>query len=308
MLIFIIILILCLFFPERALNSVTESVSLWANNVLPSLLPFMILSKSLFYSGGVKLFSHILKPVMRFLLIPDKYAFAFTVSLLCGYPTGSATVALLFDTNEDIEFYPANICFSSGPIFIIGTVGTLFLQNGKTGASLYIIHICALIILSLFLSPKRNIKKDYVLDIEGGMGEAVGSAVSGILNVCGYMVFFGLMCGFIKPYLPENILIKGLVCGMFEFTSGISILSQSIENLPFISFLLSFGGGCVIFQSLAYLKGINKLKFILMRFFSGIIAFILCFIYTKTALYVPLAITFGFIALKHIYGRKHTIY
>lgn len=308
MLIFIIILILCLFFPEIALTSANESVSLWANNVLPSLLPFMILSKSLFYSGGVKLFSRILKPVMRFLLIPEEYAFALAVSLLCGYPTGSATVALLFDENENVDFYSANICFSSGPIFIIGTVGTLFLQNGKIGVSLYCLHICTLIILSFFISPKRKIKKDFVFDVEGGMGEAVGSAVSGILNVCGYMVFFGLICGFIKPYLPESILIKGLVCGLFEFTSGISILSAGTENLPFISFLLSFGGGCVIFQSLAYLNGINKFKFILVRFFSGTIAFILCFIYTKTALYVPLAITFVFIALKHIYGRKRAIY
>lgn len=308
MFIFIIILILCLFFPERALTSTSEAVTLWAKNVLPSLLPFMIISKALFYSGGVKFFARILKPIMSFLRIKNEYAFAFAVSLLCGYPSGSATVALMFDSKENIDPYPANLCFSSGPIFIIGTVGTLFLKSTKLGISLYCIHICTLIILSCFIFPKRKIKKEYTFDIEGGMGEAVSGSISGILNVCGYMVFFNLIIGFIKPYLPETGIIKGLVCGLLEFTCGISLLSGGVKNLPYIAFLLSFGGCSVISQCLTYLKGINKFNFVLMRFLSGTIAFVLCFLYTKTALYTPLAITFAFIALKHIYGRKYTIY
>ena len=78
---------------------------------------------------------------------------------------------------------------------------------------------------------------------------------------------------------------------------------QNILTMPIISFYLSFGGCCVIAQCLAQLNGINKKKFIANRVLCGIIAFLLCYIYEKTALYVPVLITIC-IAAESFAGKR----
>lgn len=304
---YIIILAVCIISPETATLAAKKSILLWASAVLPSLFPFFILSKALYFSGGIKLFSKIFKPVMRFLLIPEEYAFAFAVSLICGYPTGSRTVGQMMKNGLDDGDYAACLFCSSGPVFIIGTVGSGMLKSVTLGAALYCIHVCTLIILSCFLSPKQKSGAKVNTNIEGGMAQAVSESVLAILNVCGFMVFFGIINGFISPILPKNTALRGMLSGLIEFTGGLNILSCDSVNLPQMSFLLSFGGGCVISQCLACLKGINVCKFIFCRILSGCTAFLLCLIYIKTALFIPAAIALLAVAAKHIFRRKKLI-
>lgn len=304
---YIIILAVCIIFPETAVASAKDAVILWSGAVLPSLFPFFILSKALYFSGGMEFFSKMLKPLMRLLLIPEEYAFVLAISLICGYPTGSRTVGEMIKNGLDDGDYAACLFCSSGPVFIIGTVGTVMLKNALSGAVLYYIHVCTLIILSCFLSPKQKAKAAPQKNIEGGMAEAVSESVPAILNVCGFMVFFGIINGFILPVLPENTVLRGLISGLTEFTCGLNILASDAQNLPQMSFLLSFGGVCVISQCLSCLKGVNVCKFILCRLFSGCTAFLLCLLYTKTALFMPALITFLSVTAKHIFRRKKLI-
>ena len=307
----IILLIICLLNPQISIEAAKQAITLWFTSVLPVLFPFFIISKILYNSGGTTVFAKLLRPFMKFLDLPEDAAFPLSMSLLCGYPTGSRIVGDMQKNGlKNYEYY-ANICYSSGPLFIIGSVGTLMLQSTRKGYALMLIHVCTLIIFTVLTRPKHlNFQTTESHPPNGSFGGAIAESITAILQICGFMVFFSVISGILFQYVLKNqpLLINGLICGFLEFTSGIKIISmQPILTMPIISFYLSFGGCCVIAQCLAQLNGINKKKFIANRLFCGAIAFLLCCIYEKTALFVPLLITTciaaGSFAGKRIKGR-----
>ncbi|MBP5662211.1 MAG: hypothetical protein J6X30_03535 [Clostridia bacterium] len=304
MILFLLILLLCLLFPQTAVDGAKEAVTLWAENVLPVLLPFFIISKMLYYLGAADLFARLLRPVLRLLRIPSYAAFPLAMSLLCGYPTGARMVGdMARNGNVDAD-YLGNVCYSAGPLFMIGSVGTLMLHDTRVGYALAIIHLCALLIFSLFLTPKPMKTKKIESAQSGTLGQAVKESADSIVSVCGFMVLFSLVNRALLlclPPLPNTV--KGLLTGINEFTAGISLLSQT-NALPAISFLLSFGGLCVITQCLSFLKGIAKARFILNRFLCGLIACLLCVLYQMFGLSVPIGLTLVTVCTVTLMKRK----
>ncbi len=303
---YIFILLLLLIMPETVISSTKESILLWCNSVLPNLLPFFIISKALYYNDGAKYFEKLFAPFLKYLGISKCGCFPFVISLLCGFPTGSRIInEMNNDGLNDIDYY-GNICFSASPLFIIGTVGTLILNNTREGYSLYVIHICTVLIFTSFQSAKSN-RECISTTVNGTLSKAITESISSILSVCCYMVLYNIITSMIVNILKPPANAEAIISGLFEFTSGISKISQSFSYeiaLPLISFFLSFGGACVITQCLSFLKGVNIIKFILNRFLCGMIAFILCLIYKKTAIYVPIMIALITIIIRYIFRRK----
>ena len=300
---YVIILIVCVIFPEIALTSAKESINLWTSSVLPSLLPFFIISKLIYYNDVAEIFSKLFKPLAHVLGIPDYATFPFIMSIICGYPTGSRTVKEMSQLNN--KNYLGNICYSSSPLFIIGTVGTSILKNVKEGYNLYIIHICTLLIFTVIYSFKQENKNIFFISKKGSVGDAITESVGAILNICGFMIFFNIIIKIITfDFMSEKT--KAVLSGIVEFTTGIKGISLVFNNpQPLISFFLSFGGSCVIVQCLSALPDINKSEFIINRIISGCIAYFLCFLYKKTAIYMPIIITLLIIITAYILRRKN---
>lgn len=291
--------------PEITINTVTETINLWFNSVLPVLLPFFIISKAIYYNGGMVYFTKILSPVIRILGLPQSLSFPFAMTLMCGYQTGSKTVSQMEkDGLKNIDYY-ANICYSSSPLFVIGTVGTAILNDTKTGYMLYIIHILTVLIFASFF--KQNSDESVVFNTQNGtLTNAITESITAIFSVCCYMILFSLIINVINlfNFIPTEI--KTILFGILEFTKGIKNASNEFNfPLPIISFFLSFGGVCVITQCLNNYKNINVRKFICSRLICGIISFILCYIYKKTAIYLPIAITVVIIIISNIIRRKN---
>ncbi len=295
---YFLILIICIIFPEMSIASANETIRLWYTSVLPVLLPFFIVSKMLCFKNRARFFTFLLKPVMKFIGIDENASFPLAISLICGFPSGSRTVA---DMTDDREFL-GNLCYSSGPLFIIGSVGTTLLGNSAIGRALFVIHVCSLIIFSVILKPKQQNSKIYG-KTEGTIGEAVMSSIDAVLSVCGYMIFFGLIITLTNiNKLPPPF--NGLLAGCIEFTCGIKILAGYGEKyLPLISFILSFGGISVITQCLSYLGGINKRRFILNRILTGTVSMLLTVIYLWAGIIAPIAITLTAVIIKKAYRK-----
>lgn len=300
---YIILLIICVVFPEMTIETAKESILTWATNVLPSLLPFFIISKCIYYNGGVVIFSKILKPLTKLLNVNENFAFPFLMSLMCGYQTGSRTVeSMNLVNNKD---FCANICYCASPLFIIGTVGTAILKSTAKGYVLYLIHLCTFFIFSTFYSSKQQYENTTALNAKGNLSTAISESIPAILNVCGFMIFYRIIIEILTSHLPQNI--GAVLSGIIEFTSGIKKVSEIFNApMPIISFYLSFGGICVITQCLSTLKNINKFNFIKNRLFCGAISYILCFIYEKTALHVPVIITLIIIITAYLIRRKNS--
>lgn len=124
--IFVLFTIFLVIFSKSNLTAAKNGLKLWANNVVPSLLPFFIATNLLSHTNIIKYVSKACNKFMRPIFnVPGECAFAFILGLISGYPVGAKIVTDLKDNNlcttEEAE---RMLCFTnnSGPLFIIGTV------------------------------------------------------------------------------------------------------------------------------------------------------------------------------------------
>lgn len=141
-------------------------LSLFANSVLPSLLPFFIATELLSYTGIIEVLGKKLNKFMRPIFnVPGEGAFAFIMGIISGYPIGAKIVTNFRQngicTKEEGERLLA-FTNNSGPLFIIGTVGISLFFDTRTGILLFLSHILACISVGIVFrfwkrkSDRRN--------------------------------------------------------------------------------------------------------------------------------------------------------
>ncbi|MCL2342171.1 MAG: hypothetical protein FWC53_03910 [Firmicutes bacterium] len=140
-------------FSKDNLHYAKNGLLLWANSVVPSLLPFFIAANLLSYTEVIPLLGKLLNKFMRPLFnVPGEGAFAFIMGIVSGYPAGAGIVS---------DFKKQGVCTAaecerlisftnnSGPLFIVGTVGSGLFYDVKTGILLLITHILACITVGI---------------------------------------------------------------------------------------------------------------------------------------------------------------
>ena len=160
---FIILFTICLIvFSKSNLEAAKNGLLLWANNVVPSLFPFLIAVSLLQYTNLIYYLSKYMKKIIKLLFnVPSSAVFPFIMGLLSGYPVGAKIVSDMYDKKyfskeqaEQILAYTNN----SGPLFIIGTVGLSFFNNSKVGYLLYLTHILSAISVGIYFGFKTRFK------------------------------------------------------------------------------------------------------------------------------------------------------
>ena len=128
-----LLLAFLLLHPGEGLASARAGMTLWLNTLLPTLLPFMILTGVLIHTKGIEKILSPLKPVFRFFLGTDVYGgYVFILGMVCGYPMAARLASDLYETGRisRIEaLYLTTFCSSASPVFIITYLGHLCLNN-----------------------------------------------------------------------------------------------------------------------------------------------------------------------------------
>ena len=87
---YICLLFFLLFHPKEALTGVKNGLGLWLNIMIPTLLPFLILTGALLKTGNIR---KLLKPSAffwkTFFGLSPAGAYVLILGLLCGYPMGA---------------------------------------------------------------------------------------------------------------------------------------------------------------------------------------------------------------------------
>lgn len=283
--------------PHRFINVALNGISAWSFNVLPSILPFMILTKMLSDLGPMEKFCSLFsKPIQKFYGTSPLASYTFFMSVLSGYPVGSKMIADLYESGKISKtdaFRMSSFCSNSGPMFIVGSVGVMMLLSVSAGYIILVSHILSALLNGFIY---RNIKcteenkQERILNKkEFNFGDIIYSSTSAILNVGAIIVLFFLIIECFSPILNLfSPTIASFLKGLIEITKGCLDVSKLIinQNLKTIicSFLISFGGFSTIFQSIALLKKV-KMKvslFTLQKFthaiLSAIITCLLCLI------------------------------
>lgn len=305
-------MILMLFEPKVCIEGATFGLLLWFQKVLPSLLPFMILINLLCALGILFKLSDFLTPITQRLFKLSGTGFlVFILGLISGYPMGAKLAKNLLEQGQmSYQEAQKSLCYSCncGPLFIVGTVGTLMLGNPSLGYFLLLIHLASafiMLLLSRFYTldtPKTRLQKDTstptTLSVSSAFTSSVQNAMDTIVYVGGYIIFFSVIAylladssfymrfaTFISQLLGiDTQLIHTFFLSTLEFSSGSARLSStlplSITLLALISAVIAFGGFCVVFQSQHVLQGSNLSisPYICSKIFQAIIAYILTFI------------------------------
>ena len=271
---------------------------MWAQCVLPSLFPFMIITLILIKTGMADKASLPLKKVMQKIKFPPCAGACFLMSICSGYPAGSRIVSEFYEggliEKRDTSKL-AYLCSSSGPLFIIGSVGFKMFGDKSVGLKILVAHILSISAVAIIISlvSKKSSQTSLKPKPVGGnilydvfYGGVLSVAVAG-----GFIAFFYVVSQFIADFklLYPVQLIFNLFCdeqtsmavctGLIEATSGCQALSSSgnLLAVPLAGFLITFGGVSILCQQLCYLVGIGvkPFKFIGVKALQAILCFAL---------------------------------
>lgn len=309
-------MVIIAFDPGTYIIAASSGLKVFCIAVLPALFPFIFLSRLLTGMGTVTRFSKLLSPVTSKLFRTGGISsYIFAISILSGYPVGAK---LVYDCRENgwiLEGEALRIsafCSTSGPMFILGTVGAGMLKSPAAGVIIYAAHITAALLNGLiYRNYKRtetavtsDIKALYRTSSDNLLNESVYSSIISILTVGAYITLFFIlieMVATLRIFSPliditqrltgGGDFIEGVLFGIIEITRGTSALSALFGTKPVLIAsaccgIVSFGGFAIFFQGITYLKkaGVKTGMYLLIKLTHGVLGFILCYILSSVFL------------------------
>lgn len=163
----LLVIIICIAINPAKYSAIAfNGLSVWAKVLVPSLLPFFILTKILLGTGIVDSICRVFAPLTKKLYnCPPQGAYVFFMSIITGYPVGSKLVADLYNSRQITRqdaIKLTSFCSTSGPMFILGTVAIGMFANAKMGYILLISHILGALINGIFYR-NINIKNNVII-------------------------------------------------------------------------------------------------------------------------------------------------
>jgi hypothetical protein len=247
----LLLLFLLLIFHETAITGVQNGLLLWYQTLIPSLLPFILITNALSETGAYQAVSRHFKNFSTGYEI-----MAILLGSLCGYPIG-AKIINDFILNEYITPAKGNkiLAFASqaSPMFLLGYV---YLHILKKTIPLWLffgsIYLPPLILYPLFIRREDNSfpnKKQQTYQ-SSRITDTFLHAVQIMVMIGLYVMIFSVLLEILLPFCPFKS--YKIALSLLEITNGLKILEQL--SLPFslrislICSLSAFGGFCSAFQ------------------------------------------------------------
>lgn len=274
--------VILILFPDAASEGCRSGLKICSELIIPSLFPFFVLSgvitglnipqsmgKALSKAAG-KLFG-----------VSGTGATALIIGLSCGYPMGSAYITDMrkreLISQEEAERL-MGFCSNSGFGFIIGAVGCGVFGDMKYGLILYLTHVLSAVTVGILMKKRLGkLSFSYIeqtaadfesIELTSLLTSSVKNAVSSMLNVCGFIIFFSVIIKLIDAYGLFSLTVgyigsktgveltwlRSLFYGFLELSCAFGEmrkLAPSPSSLTLAAFILGWGGLSVHMQALS---------------------------------------------------------
>lgn len=291
--IFTAVFIFMLCGPSVILNGARLGISLWLESVVPSLLPYMILSNFIIYAGISGEAAFMMKPAARMLGLPDDAAYCIMAGLLFGYPACAVTTISMYNENRldknSVSFLTC--AFNNiSPAFIAGYVCVGILNDSALIIPVlvlfYIIILLSTIIIKILFFRKKTADFHPGAKPQKTSGNIFDRAITGslinIAKLAGYIITFSVVASVIMT-VPCRA--TPVLCSVMEVTTGINALAHSIKNMRTLLLLIipsiAFGGISGIFQTFGVDSAnvINRKKYIFSKLVTMAVAFVCTYLF-----------------------------
>lgn len=293
-------------YSKEVSQSIIFSISLWKDNLLPSLFPFLLVSELLIEYGFIDLISSFLgKYMVIFFNLPKESSYAFFTSLFSGFPSGSKYVKDLLEKKlltEEEANYLIMFTHYSNPLFIVSTIGILLLNDIKYGYIILFSHILSNILIAFIYKKKKKIYNVYnkkelkehanYLSMNNKIFitvliSAIWKSFKILLNMLGIIMFFLMITTIVNKLFYFPPLLKATISGLLEMTQGVNYISKLNLSIniksAIIGAMISFSGLSIHFQvkSIIETSKIKYKNFLIARITQSIICFWLIMIISK---------------------------
>ena len=274
-------------------------LKLFLYNVFPSLFPFFILTRILTNLGVGETISKVIrKPISKLFGTSAIGGYIFALSILSGYPVGAKMVSEYVKNGKiTLEEAKKIISFTStsGPLFIIGTVGAQMIGDVMAGYVILASHVMGAFLNGLLYRGDGFHLSE--LDVEtyddNVFSDALSSSITSIFQVGGSIVFLNVLIvalqdlkviyvigSLISTFIGNRFQAECIAIGSVEITRGIKLfcaLENKKDIIVPVATIISFGGVSVMAQSMTFLRsvGIKSSYYLLTKTSQAILTYAL---------------------------------
>ena len=279
---------------KTALLGASQGVDLCIRQVIPSLLPFFLLSGAVL--GGM--------PGRGSLMgIPLPIA---VCGFLGGYPMGAGAIGQAFRRgaiSRDQAHRLLGCCCNAGPAFFFGILPALFPRRRLVWL-LWAIHVLSALLVWAMGSGEK-IRMPPAEGSRGGMAEAVQA----MGTVCGWVIFFRVWIAFLSrwAFWAMPLPVQAAVTGALELVNGCSVLGYVGDvGLRFIlcSGMLAFGGICVAMQTKSVIGGLSLMPYLRGKLLQTGFSLVLAWSAVQGSRAVPMACILLVLGVKFGFGSR----
>lgn len=267
------LIFLMLRYPALSLEYASTGLTLWFTKMVPTLLPFMILSGIMIRMNLTERFVGLLHPLLHRIYGTSRNgSYTIIMGFLCGFPMGARIVGELYEQHKLSREESAlllSFCNNIGPIYFLSyVVPTLGIDRpGRPFLLMYgipLLYGFLLMRIRPWMTRKVSSCENHPearslqarqpgsCSLLAAIDASVMSGLTGIARLGGYMVFFNLLTIVFQPFQHVNTNILNIYRCLLEITSGIDCSGRSINFAILI--LLPFGGFSCIAQTYSMIR------------------------------------------------------
>ncbi|MBR1770505.1 MAG: hypothetical protein IJ747_00575 [Lachnospiraceae bacterium] len=258
---FLFLMICILTHSALSVALAAKGLELWFQRMIPSLLPFMILSGTMVRMDITEGFTTLLYPVLKPLFqVRRNVCYVMIMGFLCGFPMGAKCVSELYTRGKLSRAeasYLLTFCNNIGPVYFV-SFALPVIGVHRIGAALFGMYglpfLYGLVLRYTVyrkISGKDSVRNDFHTAVPSTepsflrcLDDAILAALQSIAVLGGYMVLFNLLCMLPYLYLPAA---APYLAPLLEISGGLSVLQ---ERAPVYSLTaLVFGGFSCIAQT-----------------------------------------------------------
>lgn len=284
--------------PGTALNAAENAYKICENTVIPALFPFFVCSNLLTAFNVSEYLNRIFRPIMRPLFgVGENASLAVIMGIVSGYPVGAKTAAALKDkgliTKSEGDKL-LSFCNNSGPLFILGAVGSGMLFDRNAGAVLYAAHISAAVSSALLM---RNVKCSIAVsgknktcivpDFGAALTDSISVSMNTVYTISGFVIISAIFLKFTEMSgITELISLAGIdkeyvkcaLYGFIEPTNGCieaaKLKISLMHKCMIISAIIGWSGVSVHLQVLGIIRksGLSIRYYFLGKLISAVLS------------------------------------